>query len=102
MKLMKNSPVIVVLIALIMASCSSVPISTSTSNINSPYVGFADLASGDYTVLGKVTGQAEVSYNPSTKLVTGDTLKYGYLGAMGSAGQTQSTSSFLGIFCPGF
>lgn len=97
MKLMKNSPVIVVLIALIMASCSSVPISTSTSNINSPYVGFADLASGDYTVLGKVTGQAEVSYNPSTKLVTGDTLKYGYLGAMGSAGQTQSTSSFLGI-----
>jgi uncharacterized protein YbjQ (UPF0145 family) len=88
---------IIAMIALIMASCATAPISTSTSNINSPYVGFADLGSGDYTVLGKVTGLAEVSYNQATKLVTGDTLKYGYLGAMGSAGQTQSTSAFLGI-----
>ncbi|HUW71191.1 MAG TPA: hypothetical protein VMX33_13255 [bacterium] len=88
---------IIAMIALIMASCATAPISTSTSNINSPYVGFADLGSGDYTVLGKVTGLAEVSYNQATKLVTGDTLKYGYLGAMGSAGQTQSTSAFLGM-----
>lgn len=86
-----------VLVALLATSCATAPISTSTSNINSPYVGFADLASGDYTVLGKVAGEAEVSYNPSSKLVTGDTLKYGYLGAMGSAGQTQSTSAFWGI-----
>jgi len=88
---------IVMSAAMIAVSCSTVPISTSTSNINSPYVGFADLGTGDYTVLGKVTGLAEVSYNQATRMVTGDTLKYGYLGAMGSAGQTQSTSAFMGI-----
>ncbi len=82
---------------LIAAACSTVPIATSTSNINNPYVGIADLGSGDYTVLGKVTGVAELTYNQATRVVTGDTLKYGYLGQMGSAGQTQSTSAFMGI-----
>jgi len=97
MKSIGRVSVLAVLVALLAASCATAPISTSTSNINSPYVGFADLGSGDYTVLGKVTGLAEISYNQTTKMVSGDTLKYGYLGVMGSAGQTQSTSAFLGI-----
>lgn len=97
MKSVVRSSALFFLLASLLASCATTPISTSTSNINSPYVGFADLSSGDYTVLGKVMGVAEISYNQTTKTVSGDTLKYGYLGAMGSAGQTQSTSAFLGM-----
>lgn len=84
---------IAALAVLALAGCKTAPVVSSSANIDNPYVGFSGLEYGDYAVLGRVSGTGEVSYDKTTKLFTGDTLKYGYLGTMGNAGQLVSTTS---------
>jgi len=69
------------------------PVDTTTMNIPNPYVGIAELTPANYTVLGRIQGNGTVSYNSSTGKYTGDTLKYGSLGDLGSIGHIQNVST---------
>lgn len=86
-----------VLLAVLITACSSTPVSTNTASFNNPGLGLADLTPSDYTVLGKVEGSGTIQIDKNSNEITGDTLNYGYLGSLGSAGQTYSQSKFFGL-----
>jgi uncharacterized protein YbjQ (UPF0145 family) len=79
---------------LTLSGCFSAPppVDATTMNIANPYVGVADLTPDAYTVLGRVTGTGEVSFNSMTSRYTGDTFKYGSLGDVGSIGHIQNVT----------
>lgn len=88
--------------ALVLASCATATtpqVDANTMNIPNPYVGIAPLTPEEYTVLGRVSGTGEVTFNSGTGIWTGDTLKYGSLGDLGSIGSISNvtTSSFGGL-----
>jgi len=87
---------------LLFIGCSSAPsaqIEATTMNIANPAVYIAPLTPDSYTVLGRISGSGEVSFNSDTNTYTGDTLKYGSLGDLSSIGHVQNvtTSSFYGL-----
>jgi uncharacterized protein YbjQ (UPF0145 family) len=73
------------------------PVDVTTINIPNPYVNLAPLTPDTYTVLGRISGTGEVSYNSGTGVYTGDTLKYGSLGDIGSIGHV-STVTKTGLY----
>jgi len=82
-----------------MISCHTVatpPVNATTMNIANPYVGIAPLGPENYTVLGHVSGNGSVSYNSRNNEYTGDTLKYGSLGDLGSIGHVSNVTTSSG------
>lgn len=84
---------------LVLGGCSSVPqpVNATTINIPNPYVGVASLTPDNYTVLGRISASSSVTYNSSNGKYTGDTLKYGSLGDIGSIGHVQNVTT-TGLF----
>jgi hypothetical protein len=67
-------------------------------NIANPNVLIAALTPDEYTVVGTVSGTGKVSFNAGTGVYTGDTLKYGSLGDLGSIGHITTSTTRSGPF----
>ncbi|ULQ59194.1 heavy metal-binding domain-containing protein [Brucepastera parasyntrophica] len=90
--------VLVVLCMVFVMSCMTTEsVSSESTNIHNPAMGFADLERTDYTTVGKVSGSGTVSVNKDGT-VTGDTYKYGYLGYMGMAGSLRQDAGLFSGF----
>jgi len=89
-----------VVFAFTMISCATVAtpqVNATTMNIPNPDISLS-LSTGDFTVLGRVTGSGSISYNSRTGVYTGDTLKYGSLGVLGSIGHISNVTTSSGLW----
>ena len=86
---------------LTLSGCFSAPppVNATTMNIANPDIEIAALTPDRYTVLGRISGIGEVSFSSKDGKYTGDTLKYGSLGEVGSIGhvQTVQKTGLLGL-----